>query len=284
MTIFVYFAELYLFLLDYISSFFFWGTLVLLVIFWPFFLFGIRKTLLSKRIFLLSLVASLFLLLYELPIILTEGNHYLVYSYVPPKEIIKNSGIYTLPVSYTELKQEEVLDEQAFRDLNSHLMVFDINSASNFHRYAGKTEAIFKLVRINLEVDYFHQMSVNVKSYLNTTNSSIDEFLSRSDLEGNSAGLALVLSGKSEQGVFKNDIQIGVTGAINKSGKAIEIGLVKEKIISANKIGLSHVILPFGNLEEGNDVVKLLNLPLEVIGVKSVDDAIEQINELNRKK
>lgn len=284
MTIFVYFAELYLFLLDYTSTFFFWSILVLLVLLWPFFLFGIRKTLISKRIFLFSFIASLFLLLYELPIILTEGNHYLVSSYLPPEEIIENSGIYFLAVKSTQIKQDEVLNENLFRDFNSHLMVFDINPATNFHRYAGKTRAIFQLVGINLQVDYFHQMSVNVKSYLNTSNRAIDEFLSRSNVEGNSAGLALVLSSLSEQGEFINDIRIGVTGAINKSGKAIEIGLVKEKVISANKIGLPYIILPIGNLDEGNDVVKSLNLPIEVIGVRSVDDAIQRIEELNRDK
>lgn len=286
LTIFVYFSELYLFFLDYISSFFFWGMLVLLVILWAFFIFGIRKTQIAKRTILLPFVASVFLLLYELPIIQTEGNHYVVYSYVPPEELIKNSGIYLLPVHSTdiEINGEEVLDEQAFRDSNNHILIFDIVKATNINRYASKTTEIFKLVGFNLEVNYFKQMSVNVKAYLNSSNPAVDEYFSRSNLGGNSAGLALVLASLIEQAEFKNDIPIGVTGAISKSGKVIEIGLVKEKVLSANKIGLPYIILPIGNLEEGNEVVKLFNLPIEVIGVENVDDAIEQIDKLNRDK
>lgn len=260
--------------------------LVLLVILWSLFLFGIRKTKIFRRNFLFSFIASLFLLLYELPIILTEGNHYLVYSYVPPEELVKNSEIYLLAVHSTDfaINEEEVLDEQAFRDSNNHILIFDIIKATNTNRYASKTTEIFKLVGFNLEADYFKQMSVNVKAYLNSSNPAVDEYFSRSNLSGNSAGLALVLSSLLEQAEFKNDIPIGVTGAISKSGKVIEIGLVKEKVLSANKIGLPYIILPIGNLEEGNEVVKLFNLPIAIIGVENVDDAIEQIDRLNRDK
>lgn len=257
--------------------------LVLLVILWPFFLFGIRKIQISRRTFLFSFIASLFLLLYELPIILTEGNHYLVYSYIPPEELVVNSRIYLLAVNSVQIKQEEILEEQAFRDLNSGLLIFDIKEVSNFLRYAGKSTAIFKWIGLNLDDD-FQQMSVNVKTYLDSTNPSVDEFLSRSNSGGNSAGLALVLSSLIEQGKIKNDIPIGVTGAINKSGKVIEIGLIKEKVLSANNIGLPYIILPIGNLEEGNEVVKSSNLSIEVIGVRNVDDAIQRIDELNRDK
>ena len=75
-----------------------------------------------------------------------------------------------------------------------------------------------------------------------------------------------------------------MTGAISKTGKAIEIGLTKEKILSANKFGLSHIILPIGNLDEANEVLKSFNLPIEIIVVNNVEDAIEQINKLNQTK
>lgn len=282
LTMFVYFADLYLYLLDYISNFFFWTILVLLVILWSFFLFSIRKTQISKHTFVFSLIASLFLLVYEFPILSVKENNYLVLSYLPPEELIKNTGIYILPVKSIEIQQQEPLNEPAFRNFNSHLLILDIIKGTNFQVYSGKTSFIYKMAGINLEEDYFHQMSVNVKKYLNTSNPHIDEFLSRSNLDGNSAGLALVLSSLIEQQKFNNDIPIGVTGAINKSGKAVEIGLVKEKVISANKIGLPYIILPIGNLEEANDMVKSLNLPIEVIGVRNVDEAIQQIDELNK--
>ena len=286
MTIFVYFAELYLFLLDYISSFYFWSMLVLLVLVWPLFLFGIRKTQISKHILLFSFIASLFLLFYEFPIMFTEGNYYLIFSYEPPEELIKNTGIYLLPVHSTDIEviEDEVLDEEAFRESNNHILIFDIVKATNIDRYASKTIETFKLVGLNLEFDYFKQMSVNVKAYLNSSNPSIEEYFSRRNLNGNSAGLALVLTSLIDQGEFKNDIPIGVTGAISKSGKAIEIGLTKEKILSANKFGFSHIILPIGNLDEAHGVVTSFNLPIEVIGVDNVEDAIEQINKLNQKK
>ncbi|MET0961083.1 MAG: S16 family serine protease, partial [Psychrobacillus psychrotolerans] len=116
-------------------------------------------------------------------------------------------------------------------------------------RYAGKTIALIQLIGINLEVDYVHQMSMNVNAYQ-----------------------------------VKNAKKIGVTGAISKTGEVIEIGQVKEKVLSANKINLPYIILPLGNLEEGNEVVESLNLPIEVIGVQTVSDAIQKINELNEEK
>lgn len=237
-----------------------------------------------KHIFLFSFIASFLLLIYEVPLISMEGNRYVVSSYHPPEELVKSSGIYVLGVNTTEVLLEEGLEEQDFLELNSHSMIFDINQVTNIHRYANKTIALIQLIGINLEVDYVHQMSMNVNAYLSTGNIAIDEFLSRNNVNGNSAGLALVLSSLIEQEEVKNVKTIGVTGAISKTGEVIEIGQVKEKVLSANKINLPYIILPLGNLEEGNEVVESLNLPIEVIGVQTVNDAIQKINELNEEK
>ncbi|MET0960315.1 MAG: hypothetical protein ABWX58_08315 [Psychrobacillus psychrotolerans] len=87
-----------------------------------------------KHVFLFSFIVSFLLLIYELPLISTEGNRYFISSYFPPEELIQSTGIYLLGVNSTEVLLEEGLEEQDFLDLNSHSMIFDINQVTNFHR------------------------------------------------------------------------------------------------------------------------------------------------------
>ena len=125
-------------------------------------------------------------------------------------------------------------------------------------------------------------MSENVAVNTKTRNESIDEFLARENSSGSSAGLALVLSSFSEKGVCQNYRLIGVTRAINKTGKVTEVGNIEEKIQIANENGFSYVILLYANLSEAKEVKKTLNLPIKIKGVRNVDEAIQFIKELNK--
>jgi len=282
-TAFVYTTGLYLYLLDFISGFFFVFVLLLMSVLLIVFLVIIKNTSLTKREFVISIILSLLLLIYETPIILVDNRHYFVSHYSEPEELIKDSRIFTLSVKVDEIGYVE--NEQVLRDsyIYRQIKFYEIIPATNVIRYSSKNLAIFELV--GLVNNDFEQMSVNVKSYLktNTAHPAIEEFLARDKSGGSSAGLALVISSLVEQGKLQNDVPIGVTGAISKTGKVTKVGSIKEKMLISNEHRFSHMIIPLANLNEAIDLNKTLNLPIEIIGVRDVDEAVEIINELNKK-
>ncbi|KQL34417.1 S16 family serine protease [Psychrobacillus sp. FJAT-21963] len=278
--ILVYFTELYLYLINVITGFFFVNVLLAMTVLIALFTLSVRKLTIPKPPFVFSIITSLLLMIYEMPLILVDNHQYLVTSPAAPEELIKGSGIFLIAVNETILgsvDSEQVLESY----VNSNAEFFEIKSIKNHERYSSKNIAIVETMGI--QKDEFEQMAENVRTYLNTSNDSIDEFLSRDGSGGNSAGLALALSSLSKQGEYKNDLQFGVTGAINDSGEVKEIGLVKEKVWIANENGLPYIILPLGNLSEAKDVKKVLSLKIDLIGVHDVGEAVQIIEELNNK-
>lgn len=279
--ILVYSSELYLYLINVISGFFFVNVLLAMTVLFALFTLSVRKLTIPKPPFVLSIITSLILMIYEMPLILIDNHQFLVTSPAAPEELIKGSGIFLLAVN--ETSYGSVDSEQGLRDsfATSNAEFFEIRSIKNHERYRSKNMAIVEAFGIHK--DEFEQMAEIVRTYLNTSNDSINEFLSRDGSGGDSAGLALALSGLSKQGEYKNDLQFGVTGAINDSGEVKEIGLVKEKVWIADKHGLPYMFLPIGNLSEAKDAKKILNLNIELIGVHDVAEAVQIIEELNNK-
>jgi hypothetical protein len=279
--ILVYLIELYLYLINVITGFFFVNVLLAMTVLFALFTLSVRKLTIPKPPFVFSIITSLLLMIYEMPLILVDNHQYLVTSPAAPEELIKGSGIFLLAVNETILGSVD--SEQVLREsyVNSNADFFEIKSIKNHERYSSKNIAIIEAMGIHK--DGFEQMAENVRVYLNTSNDSIDEFLSRDGSGGNSAGLALALSSLSKQGEYKNDLQFGVTGAIDESGEVKEIGLVKEKVWIANENDMPYIILPLANLSEAKDVKKALSLQIELIGVHDVEEAVQTIEELNNK-
>lgn len=277
-TTLIYISYYYLYVIDFISGNFFMNVLLVMNVMFIWFLLKIRRRSIAKRAYVFSLILSVLILLYESPLIILDEYHYFVTRYDTPEELIEGSGIFTIPVLVDEIGYVE--NEQLLRDSykNNQQKFYEITPVDNYLCYQSKNEAFFEW--IGLKEDYFTQMSINVKAYLKTSNPEIDEFLAR-DAKGNSAGLALVLSSFAEQRKFRNKQKIGVTGAIKKNGKAQKVGSIKEKVQIASEYGLTHIILPIENLAEANKVKKSLELPIEIIGVKDVDEAMQRINEIN---
>ena len=276
LVICIYAPYLYLFLTDVISRFFFVGVLFLMAILFLILLFKIRKAPIVKRPFIFSIILSFFLLIYEAPLILLEEFQYFVASYSTPEELIRGSGIFLVPVNNNKIKSDKEL-----HDLYNQTKVYEVIPMTNYIRYRSKNRAIFEW--IGVYNNHFEQMSINVNAYLQPSNTpaAIDDFLARNNSGGNSAGLALVLSTLVEQGKLQNEISVGVTGAISKRGKVTRVGSIKEKVQIANTSGFTHIIVPNANLSEANEVKKTLILPIEIIGVRDVEDAINQLQGLN---
>ncbi|WP_168193793.1 S16 family serine protease [Lysinibacillus sp. SGAir0095] len=154
----------------------------------------------------------------------------------------------------------------------------DLYKLNNKIRYESKNTEILQWLRI--QKDEFSVMKENVKLYLGNIG-NIAGFLKREDLTGDSAGLGLVLTELIAQGKLENHITFGVTGAINSTGDVREIGMVKEKILIAEKMGFPYIIIPTDNLEDANEIKKKEKLTIEIIDVKNVDEAIRLVGKLN---
>jgi hypothetical protein len=277
-TILLYLTELYLYLTGFISGTFLVKFLLFMSVIFIIFLFIIRKTTISKRAFVYATILSTLLLIYELPLTLFGENDYLVTRYSEPEELIKGSGIYLLSVQIDHISN--VSNEQEIRAMyNDNQRVYEIIPGTHFKFYKDKNLSIFEF--IGLYKSEVEKSFENVTTYLKTSSSSIDEFFTRDENIGSSAGLALVLSSFIDQGKFQNNIPIAVTGAISKTGEVKKVGGIKEKIQIANEDEFTHMIIPIANLTEANEVKERLNLTIEIIGVRDVDEAIQIIRGLN---
>jgi len=282
-TLLVYLTELYLYLINFISGSFFVVVLLSMIILSLMYLLITIKLVIPKLPFIFSVIFSVIISIYEMPLILIDNYQYVVTIPSAPEELIHGSGIFILTIQTLQVASTgSVENEQTVRESynHNHIRFFDIIQVKNHMLYSSKNKQIFEA--LGLIQTEFEQMSENVAVNIKTSNKSIDEFLARENSSGSSAGLALVLSSLSEQGLFQNYRLIGVTGAINKNGKVTEVGGIEEKIQIANENGFSYVILPYANISEAKEVKKTLNLPIKIVGVRDVDEAIHFIKELNK--
>lgn len=278
---FVYLTELYYYLFGYSSGVQFVTSLFFMSILLFIFTFLIKKTNIPKRAFVIPTLLSLLLLAYELPTILIDDVQYLVTSYSEPEEVIDETGIFILSINLAQVTN--VKNEQEVREMftyNGVEFFYEIIETTNFKRYTSKNKEIFRLLGLNRRD--FDKMAEYVSTYINTNNPSVVEFLSREDSSGDSAGLALVLSGMIHQGDIQNNLPIGVTGAITKTGKVQWVGAIKEKIQVANDHGYAHIIIPHANLAEANEVKEALGLNIPISGVKNINEAIKVIKNVNK--
>lgn len=82
---------------------------------------------------------------------------------------------------------------------------------------------------------------------------------------------------------MQNNVAIAVTGAISETGDVLPIGVLKEKILIAEKYGLPFMIIPSKNAEEAAQIQKEQNINIEILDVAHIDEAVQLINEMNDK-
>ncbi|WP_342598178.1 S16 family serine protease [Psychrobacillus sp. FSL H8-0483] len=173
--------------------------------------------------------------------------------------------------------------KQAVEDhLNKqHIQFLDIMEFTNLDLYGSKNRQL--LVWLHLKKNELEQMRESVNHYLGQEDASINEFLNRDHIGGNSAGLGLALIGLIIRGDLQSDLSFAVTGAISKTGDVLPIGLVKDKIQIAEVSGYSYMIIPSENAEEAARIQKEHNVNMQIFDVSHIDEAIQLINELNKK-
>ncbi|MBM7665774.1 ATP-dependent Lon protease [Solibacillus kalamii] len=220
------------------------------------------------------------LIVFESRLINYEKYTYFLISYNEPFEIVENSGIHVLAVEMFEAPYITDLDYLIKTiEYSSDKEVLDAEVVTNKIRYRSKNEELLGYIRPT--VNHFETMKENVIAHLPEKSTAIDQFLKRDDIEGDSAGLATVLSGLIENGEFHNNIPMAVTGAIDSKGNVKEIGSIKAKTLIAEQSGFSHILIPMENEEEAKEVKINEQLNINIIAVTSINDAVAYVKKLN---
>jgi len=275
-TFFMYLNILYLYLYDYLNGILF-GILLITLIVLNAILLGLSVNVHSVNpSFVLASVFVFLIILYESPLFFfdyrlkTEN-----YLYIPTEEIVSNTNIHVIGIIIVNLPEKEKI---LMEDESNLLKVIPID---NYHRYTQKNRVLFQYLHNYNWKNQDIEMAENLEQYIKGTNTQIMEYLSRSDVTGASSGLALAISSLITESDWNNLVPVAVTGAIDDKGNVLEIGLVREKIITAARDGHTHVIIPKANLKEAQKAKEELGLSIEIYGVTSVEEAVNIIKEWN---
>lgn len=100
---------------------------------------------------------------------------------------------------------------------------------------------------------------------------------------GSSGGLMTALSiynALTEEDITKNRNIVG-TGTIDALGNVGEIGGIKYKLLGAEKAHASLFLCPLENYEEARNVKEKMKLKLEVVPVKTLEEAVNALTKVN---
>lgn len=240
----------------------------------------LRKKINYKRKITLATCIMFLLFCFEIPLIFYEGTSHVAYIYTEPLHV-KGTEIYLIGVNRVDFQFMESI--QSVEDLLNKQQVpfLNVTENTNLVLYESKNRQILKWLHLQKsEVD---QMKDNVNHYLGKEDIRINEFFNQDNIGGNSAGLGLALTGLILQGDLQNNIAIAVTGAISETGDVLPIGVLKEKILIAEKYGLPFMIIPSKNAEEAAQIQKEQNINIKILDVAHIDEAVQLINEMNDK-
>lgn len=235
-----------------------------------------------KRLYIIFIIPLLIMMFgYELLLVGYESHTYVVTGYNDPEELLKGSGINILAVKVYDILYTKNKKEIIFSLESENNRIFNFNKVTNRIKYVSKTDDLLRF--FGLAQEDFIEMGENVKSYVHGEVSFINEFLSRENSDGNSAGLALGLSGLIYQDELENKITFGVTGTLERNGDVKEIGFVEEKMMIAELNQFPYIILPAANLDEAEKVKADNKLTIQILPVRNIDEAVSIIKELNSK-
>ena len=93
--------------------------------------------------------------------------------------------------------------------------------------------------------------------------------------DGPSAGIAMVTSIVSS--ITKNPVnrKIAMTGEVTITGQVLPIGGLKEKLLSAQRAGIKHVIIPKENEKNLVDLPKKVKEDIKISAVETVDEVLK---------
>lgn len=95
--------------------------------------------------------------------------------------------------------------------------------------------------------------------------------------DGPSAGIAMAATLASILTRKKLKKEIAMTGEITLSGKILEIGGLKEKVLAAHRAGIKKIILPKNNKKDLIDIPKEITKELKFIFIDRIDDGLKEV-------
>lgn len=93
--------------------------------------------------------------------------------------------------------------------------------------------------------------------------------------DGPSAGVSMataVISALSNRPVNSN---VAMTGEITLRGRVLPVGGIKEKVLGANRAGITKVLLPIENKKDMEDIPEKIRKKIEIVLVKTMDEVLE---------
>ncbi|MFA9557750.1 S16 family serine protease [Evansella sp. AB-rgal1] len=265
-----------LYLLNMINAFVYVGALIVMSFILSAFLFLYRKKRGKNLIIGGAALLSFILLVYDFTLVEFESNTLQVSAYAEPEDLLGDSGIHVLTVWTQDIyyadDREWIREGLELEDVE----VLEIYQVTNLLRYRGKQTYLKNFFTSPKEP--FQVMAENVNAYVGKDLEFLTTFLSRTDISGDSAGLALGLTAKVFVGDLENHVPIGVTGTLEPNGEVNSVGMVGEKVRISEQKGLLYAIVPLGNLEDAELAKREYNLNIEVFGVEHIDEAVEVIS------
>lgn len=94
--------------------------------------------------------------------------------------------------------------------------------------------------------------------------------------DGPSAGVTLFTALASLFTGIKVDSHLAMTGEISLSGRVLPIGGLKEKLIAADRAGITKVLIPKDNVEDLKDVPEEVRSRLDIRPMETVEDVLRE--------
>jgi ATP-dependent Lon protease len=94
--------------------------------------------------------------------------------------------------------------------------------------------------------------------------------------DGPSAGIALFTALASLITGIKVNPKLAMTGEITLRGAVLPIGGLKEKLLAAERAGITKVLIPKDNVSDLKDVPEEVNRKIQIISVETIEDVLKE--------
>jgi len=176
---------------------------------------------------------------------------------------------------FDEIIKMDDLDFENIETLREYLQTKNEDDLITFKIIRNKKEKEVT-AKIHKSEDGMLRVGISTVTLYNYDTEPVIKIKTKNSESGASGGLMMSLSiynQLSEEDIIKGRYIIG-TGTISKDGKVGEIGGIKYKLLGAEKKKADIFLCPEENLEEALKVKKDNQLNIEVIGVKTFEEAL----------
>lgn len=210
-----------------------------------------------------------------------SNAYYVAYTYLKKDLKINSSNIYVVYVDENANTDIKVGDKILKIDDND---VYNIEDIKKYIQTKNAGDILKVTVNDGIEKhiavsDIDNKKSILIYAVCNYDYNSDIEFNFKNGESGPSGGLMLALSiyDKNTSVDLTNGKVIAGTGTIDINGNVGEIGGIKYKIIGAVKEKADVFLVPYGNYEEAQTIIRENNYNIELVCVKTFNEALDYL-------